>query len=183
MRWLVASALVALSAAALLVSARPAVRRPHHILTEGEAYDNSEDDPFRHPFISRERLMSVEREVRARVANMSNLQKAKALDMYSGNDFLTNGTVDWNKARALLADSVGIIHDLYAPTTDLVNALQQIAIEQSSTGIPVLFLEEVRRPKAIAPISFLRHRRPPPLPLPDRSVRVWYVSVPSVCTA
>ncbi len=39
--------------------------------------------PFRHPFVSAERLEAIEKAVRARVASMTNLQKAKNLDMVS----------------------------------------------------------------------------------------------------
>ena len=62
------------------------------------------------------REIQLEARVTALVASMSNAEKARQLDMYSGKDFLTDGKFNATKADLLLSGGLGIgrIHDLYA---------------------------------------------------------------------
>jgi len=81
--------------------------------------------------------------IRALVANMTVLEKARQLDMYSGQDIVTNGLLDFESIGRAWADGVGgVLHDLYPHTSHETNLLQKYIKEKTRLGIPLLFVEE-----------------------------------------
>ncbi|BDI32032.1 glycoside hydrolase family 3 [Capsulimonas corticalis] len=87
------------------------------------------------------------------LGRMTLLEKARQLDLYMGEHFvdrMRNHTMmaldarfDEASAEALLGDAgVGAIHDLYPPTSEVPNAVQDWLRRTSRLGIPALFAEE-----------------------------------------
>jgi beta-glucosidase len=87
------------------------------------------------------------------LGRMTLLEKARQLDLYMGEHFvdqMRNHTMmaldakfDEASAETLLGDAgVGAIHDLYPPTSEIPNAVQDWIRKNSRLGIPVLFAEE-----------------------------------------
>ncbi|ELR22292.1 glycosyl hydrolase domain containing protein [Acanthamoeba castellanii str. Neff] len=84
-----------------------------------------------------------EARIRAIIANMTLLDKARQLDLYSGNDIVTTGQLDWDRIeRAWSLGAGGAVHDFYPHTAKEINLLQQWAKQKSRLGIPFLFIEE-----------------------------------------
>lgn len=84
-----------------------------------------------------------EARIRAIIANMTLLDKARQLDLYSGNDIVTAGQLDWDRIeRAWSLGAGGAVHDFYPHTAKEINLLQQWAKQKSRLGIPFLFIEE-----------------------------------------
>ena len=68
---------------------------------------------------------AVEARVQGLLKAMSNAEKARQLDMYSGRDFLSNGRFNATKASAVLGGGLGVgrIHDLYAQDPAVANCV------------------------------------------------------------
>ena len=85
----------------------------------------------------------VEQRVGRLVATMSTEEKARQLDMYSGQDFLTDGAFDAAKAQRVLGGlGIGRVHGVVAQDPALANQLQRAIINSSRFGVPGLFGEE-----------------------------------------
>ena len=86
----------------------------------------------------------VEARVQSLVQAMTNEEKARQLDMYSGRDFLSNGRFNKTKADLVLGSGLGVgrIHDLYAQDPALANEIQRAVVASSRHGIPALVGEE-----------------------------------------
>ena len=83
----------------------------------------------------------LESRVQSQAADLPIAQKARLLDMYMATEFLTDGRL--NESRLLQLSGglgFGIVHDLYPPTADIANRLQQLVMQDS--GVPVLTVEE-----------------------------------------
>ena len=87
---------------------------------------------------------AVEARVQGLLKAMSNAEKARQLDMYSGRDFLSNGRFNATKASAVLGGGLGVgrIHDLYAQDPAVANEIQRAVVASSRHGIPALVGEE-----------------------------------------
>jgi beta-glucosidase-like glycosyl hydrolase len=69
--------------------------------------------------------------------------QARQLDLYSGNDIVTAGQLDWDRIeRAWSLGAGGAVHVFYPHTAKEINLLQQWAKQKSRLGIPFLFIEE-----------------------------------------
>jgi hypothetical protein len=69
--------------------------------------------------------------------------QGRQLDLYSGNDIVTAGQLDWDRIeRAWSLGAGGAVHDFYPHTAKEINLLQQWAKQKSRLGIPFLFIEE-----------------------------------------
>lgn len=81
-------------------------------------------------------------------------EKVRQLDQYFGTTFMSathphmttvmadHAEVMWDKVQEVIGDSgIGCLHDLYG-TTEVNNAIQKYAVEQTRLGIPILFSEE-----------------------------------------
>jgi len=70
-------------------------------------------------------------------------RQARQLDMYSGQDIVTNGLLDFESIGRAWADGVGgVVHDFYPHTSHETNLLQKYIKEKTRLGIPLLFVEE-----------------------------------------
>lgn len=89
-------------------------------------------------------LTAMEGRVQDLIEVMTNEEKARQLDMYSGRDFLTNGRFNSTKASAVLGGGLGVgrIHDLYAQDPAVANEIQRAVVASSRHGIPALVGEE-----------------------------------------
>ena len=78
----------------------------------------------------------VEARVQSLVQAMTNEEKARQLDMYSGRDFLSNGRFNKSKADLVLGSGLGVgrIHDLYAQDPELANEIQRAVVASSRHG-------------------------------------------------
>ena len=118
----------------------------------------------------------VEARVQSLVQAMTNEEKARQLDMYSGRDFLSNGRFNKTKAGLVLGSGLGVgrIHDLYAQDPALANEIQRAVVASSRHGIPALVGEEgVHGYQKDGHTIFPRRSRPPPRSTrrsPSRSV-------------
>ena len=119
---LLAAASVGSSVAAAASSAA-ASSTPKHLLADDEAL--------------------LEAHIRRLIADMTNEEKARQLDMYSGRDLLTDGKPDETKTnRSLGGLGIGRIHDFYAQDPKLANEVQRLVVMNSRHGIPALVGEE-----------------------------------------
>eukprot|EP01102_Stenamoeba_stenopodia_P007617 TRINITY_DN2138_c0_g1_i3.p1 TRINITY_DN2138_c0_g1~~TRINITY_DN2138_c0_g1_i3.p1 ORF type:complete len:816 (+),score=53.05 TRINITY_DN2138_c0_g1_i3:31-2478(+) len=86
---------------------------------------------------------SIEPFIKSLLSSMTLEEKVRQLDMYRGSDFLENGLFSANKTLSIVANmSIGAIHDLYPPSAEIINQIQEVVMENSANKIPVLFLEE-----------------------------------------
>jgi len=80
--------------------------------------------------------LDLEARVQSLVHAMTNEEKARQLDMYSGRDFLSNGRFNKSKADLVLGSGLGVgrIHDLYAQDPALANEIQRAVVASSRHG-------------------------------------------------
>lgn len=95
----------------------------------------------------------IERRVEDLLSRMTQQEKVRQLDLYSGATTLVDAHTDGthaaatahflpDKAKAMWGDlGVGAIHDLN-PTPQQANAIQEWVLAHNRLGIPVLFIEE-----------------------------------------
>lgn len=87
--------------------------------------------------------LSVNERVKDLLGRMTVAEKARQLDMYSGGDMITNGSLDAKKAKASIGNlGVGSIHDFYPGETKTANEVQKFVIKSSRLGIPAIIIEE-----------------------------------------
>jgi len=87
--------------------------------------------------------VALEAHIRDLIADMTNEEKARQLDMYSGRDLLKDGKPDETKANQSLGGlGIGRIHDFYAQDPKLANEVQRLIVMNSRHGIPALVGEE-----------------------------------------
>src|SRR3569833_1448111 len=97
--------------------------------------------------------LPIDARVRDLIGRMTLLEKARQLDLYMGEHFvdrMKNNTMmaddaefDPASTAALLGDAgLGMIHDLYPPTSTAPTAIQKWLLENSRLPIPALFAEE-----------------------------------------
>lgn len=76
---------------------------------------------------------------------MTNLQKAKQIDQWYGNQqlLLPDASINWTAVEYYFAsDGVGVVHDLYDPDGDIQNQLQSYVATNTTTRVPIMFVEE-----------------------------------------
>ncbi len=88
--------------------------------------------------------LSVDERVADLVSRMTLEEKAAQMDMLRAQHILKDAsTLDEEKmAHYIDSMSIGSIHDFYPKTSELSNAVQKRAIENSRLGIPIIFIEE-----------------------------------------
>ena len=90
----------------------------------------------------------VEARINDLIGRMTNLEKIKQLDMYSGKEVANMGgheavSFSEEKAGKMIGNTgVGSVHDFYPLTAAVANRLQKYAIEKTRLGIPILYIEE-----------------------------------------
>lgn len=126
----------------LLVAVAAVVAAVAVLAAPGVAGDAPPPGQRSHPFASDEVVAEAHAKAVRDTARLTLEQKARQLDMWHGYEFLTNGRLNESKARAILDQGVGLIHDLYpANGAALTNTLQRWALE-GEVGLPALLLEE-----------------------------------------
>lgn len=86
---------------------------------------------------------ALEAYIETLISDMTNEEKARQLDMYSGRDLLKDGKPDEGRANQTLGGlGIGRIHDFYAQDPKVANAMQRMIVMNSRHGIPALVGEE-----------------------------------------
>ncbi len=74
---------------------------------------------------------------------MTVLEKARQLDMYSGGEIVTNNQLVREKIETVIGkDGMGSLHDFYPLKSELPNEIQKYLVEETRLGIPALVIEE-----------------------------------------
>jgi len=93
--------------------------------------------PYKNPEIP------IEKRVEDLVSRMTLQEKIRQMDMFRAREFMSDSvTIDTVKAKKILAEGIGAVHDLYPETSEVSNGLQKLIINSSRLGIPALFIEE-----------------------------------------
>jgi beta-glucosidase len=78
-----------------------------------------------------------------KINEMTLTEKVRQLDMYDGGKFLEDAQFSPEKAAQLFGkDGIGVIHDFYPRSADITNEIQKWVQNYSTSGVPVLFIEE-----------------------------------------
>jgi hypothetical protein len=86
---------------------------------------------------------ALEAYIETLISDMTNEEKARQLDMYSGRDLLKDGKPDEARVNQSLGGlGIGRIHDFYAQDPKLANDVQRMIVKNSRHGIPALVGEE-----------------------------------------
>ena len=74
---------------------------------------------------------------------MTVAEKARQLDMYSGEEITSNNQLDLQKIDSVIGNNgIGSLHDLYPVSAKVANDIQKYMVEKTRLGIPALMIEE-----------------------------------------